>query len=122
MPKLSNLEDLRRVRGSFQQDLQTREKTDTKIIIGMGTCGIAAGAREVMSKILEELVEQNLQANVTTVGCIGMCTEEPLVDIETSESGRITYGRITADKVPVLLQEHLARGRVVREWVVGQIN
>jgi NADP-reducing hydrogenase subunit HndB len=86
----------------------------------MGTCGIAAGAREVMRAILDELSNRNIVANVTTTGCIGMCTEEPLVDIERPGEGRITYGNITPDKVPALIEEHLARNRVIREWVLGQ--
>ena len=63
-----------------------------------------------------------IEANVTTVGCIGMCTEEPLVDIVEPGQARITYGGITADKVPQLLEEHLVNGNVVRDWVIGKIS
>lgn len=122
MPKITSLEDLRQVRERAQGDLQVRQKAATQIIIGMGTCGIAAGARETMRAILDELASRDVTANVTTVGCIGMCTQEPLVDIVEPGKDRITYGRLTADRVPKLIEEHLLNGKIIREWVVGQMS
>lgn len=86
----------------------------------MGTCGIAAGAREVMRAILDELQKREIEAHVTTVGCIGMCVREPLVDIEQAGGPRITYGNIKPVMVPRLIEEHLINGRIVEEWVVGK--
>lgn len=88
----------------------------------MGTCGIAAGARETMQAILRELAEREIDANVRTVGCIGMCHREPLVDIEQAGHPRVTYGNITADRVARLIEEHLKQGTVVEEWVVGRLS
>ncbi len=122
MPKIKSLEDLKRIREQAQQDLQIRTKTGTKITVGMGTCGIAAGARETMHAILEELHARNIEAYVTTVGCIGMCFKEPLVDIEQAGKPRITYGNIHPDMVPRLIEEHLVNGNVVQEWVYGQVS
>ena len=62
--------------------MRVRMDTGTTIIVGMGTCGIAAGARDTMHAIMEELAKRKIDAHVTTVGCIGMCVKEPLVDIE----------------------------------------
>ena len=121
MPKIKSLADLTALREQAQQSLKVREKSGTQIIIGMGTCGIAAGARETMRAVLDELARRNIEANVTTVGCIGMCTEEPLLDIVQPGQDRITYGNLTADKVARLIDEHIVKGQVVREWVVGQI-
>jgi NADP-reducing hydrogenase subunit HndB len=121
MPKLKSLEDLKKVREEASRDIQVRLDTGTKIIVGMGTCGIAAGARETMHAILEELKRRQIEAHVTTVGCIGMCAFEPLVDIEQAGSGRITYGRVKPEMVPELIEEHLINGRVVEKWVVGRI-
>jgi NADP-reducing hydrogenase subunit HndB len=121
MPKIKSLDDLRRVREQAQQSINTRTETGTTIIIGMGTCGIAAGARETMRAILEELGKRNIEAHVTTVGCIGMCVNEPLVDIEQAGKARISYRNLTANKVPRLIEEHLINGRVVDEWAVGQV-
>ena len=121
MPKIKSLDDLRKVREQTQHEIATRTETGTTIIIGMGTCGIAAGARETMRAILAELAERQIEAHVTTVGCIGMCVNEPLVDIEQAGQPRISYRNLTADKVPHLIEEHLMNGRVVEEWVIGRI-
>ncbi|MHB0857532.1 MAG: (2Fe-2S) ferredoxin domain-containing protein [Anaerolineae bacterium] len=122
MPKLKSLDDLRRVREEAQKEITTRLDTGTTISVGMGTCGIAAGARESMHAILEELRSRQIEAHVTTVGCIGMCVREPLVDIEQAGKPRITYGNITADRVARLIEEHLINGNVVDEWVVGRLT
>jgi len=121
MPKLKTLEDLKRLREEAQQDIKVRLETGTKITVGMGTCGIAAGARETMHAILEELKKLEIEAHVTTVGCIGMCVKEPLVDIEQAGRPRITYGNVSPDMVPRLIEEHLIKGNVVQEWVVGRL-
>lgn len=121
MPKIKSLEELRKLREQVQSEITTRTETGTTIIVGMGTCGIAAGARETMRAILEELHKRNIEAHVATVGCIGMCAREPLVDIEQAGKPRITYGNITANKVPRLIEEHLINGRVVEEWTVGRL-
>lgn len=121
MPKITSVEELRKLREKLQEEMTTRTETGTTIIVGMGTCGIAAGARETMRAILEELKARNIEAHVTTVGCIGMCAREPLVDIEQAGKPRITYGNITAAMVPRLIEEHLIKGNVVTEWVVGRL-
>ncbi len=122
MPKIKSIEDLQRIRAQAEQTIKVREKAGTQIIVGMGTCGIAAGARDTLHAILDELSRRNLQANVTTVGCIGMCVQEPLVDIIQPGQPRITYGRISSDKVPRLIEEHLVNGHIIREWIVGEIS
>jgi len=113
MPKLKSLDDLKRLREQALHELAVRQKTSTKITVGMGTCGIAAGARETMRAILEELSRRGIEAQVATVGCIGMCSKEPLVDVEQAGKPRITYANVHPDMVPRLIQEHLVnRGRV----------
>jgi len=122
MPKIKSLEELKRIREDAQKDLKVRRDTGTRIIVGMGTCGISAGARETMRAILDELQRLEIEANVETVGCVGQCVKEPLVDIEQAGKPRITYGNVTPDMVPRLLEEHLKNGRVVEEWVVGRVG
>lgn len=121
MAKLKSIEELQRVREQAQRDLRVRTETGTKVIVGMGTCGIAAGARETMHAILEELNKQGIDANVTTVGCIGMCSKEPLVDIEQAGKPRITYCNVHPDMVPRIIDEHLLKGLVVQEWAMGRV-
>ncbi len=121
MPKLKSLDDLKKIREEARRDIRVRMDTGTKITVGMGTCGIAAGARETMHAILEELQKRQIEAHVATVGCIGMCAYEPLVDVEQAGGDRITYGNVKPAMVPRLIEEHLVNGRVVEEWVVGSI-
>ncbi len=121
MPKLMSIEDFRKLKEESRRDIHVRLKTGTKIIVGMGTCGIAAGARKTLKAILVELARRAIEAHVTIVDCIGMCAHEPLVDIEQAEGTRITYGSVTAQMVPRLIEEHLVNGRVVGEWVVARM-
>ena len=121
MPKLKSVEDLKKIREQAQRDLKVRTATGTRVIVGMGTCGIAAGARDTMHAILEELERLAIDANVTTVGCIGMCSKEPLVDIEQAGRPRVTYCNVHPPMVPHLIEEHLVRGKVVDEWVMGRV-
>ncbi|MBC7234855.1 MAG: (2Fe-2S) ferredoxin domain-containing protein [Chloroflexi bacterium] len=122
MPKLKSLDDLRRLRERVSEEISTRKETGTTITVGMGTCGIAAGARETMRAILNELRARDIDAHVQTVGCIGMCASEPLVDIEQAGRPRITYANITADKVSRLIEEHLVKGNVVNEWIFARMR
>ena len=122
MPQIKSLEELRNLRQQVEREISTRKDTGTTVIVGMGTCGIAAGARDTMHAILEELHKRDIEANVTTVGCIGMCAREPLVDIEQAGKPRVTYGNVTPDMVSRLIDEHLVKGQVVEEWVVGRLQ
>jgi len=122
MPKLKTLDDLKRVREEAQQSMKVRLDTGTTIIVGMGTCGIAAGARDTMHAILEELAKRQIDAHVTTVGCIGMCVKEPLVYIEQAGKPRVTYGNVKPDMVPRMIEEHLIKNQPVAEWVLGRVK
>jgi len=121
MPKLKSIEELRKLREATQKGLKIRGDTGTKVIVGMGTCGIAAGARETMHAILAELENRQIDAHVVTVGCIGMCSGEPLVDIEQAGHPRVTYCNVHPDMVPRLIEDHLVNGQVVQEWALGRV-
>ena len=122
MPKLKSLEDLKRVREEAQRSIKTRTDTGTTITVGMGTCGIAAGARDTMRAILDELAKRQIDAHVTTVGCIGQCVKEPLIDIEQAGQPRVTYANVNPSMVPRLIDEHLIEGQPVQEWAVGRLS
>ena len=122
MPKLKSIEDLKNLRQQLQGELKARTDTGATVTVGMGTCGISAGAREVMHAILDELDTRGIEAHVTTVGCIGMCSKEPLVDIQQGDEPRVTYGNVKPDMVARIIDEHLVRGKIVDEWVVGRIE
>jgi len=122
MARLKNVEELKKLRSEALKDIMVRTQTGTRIIVGMGTCGIAAGAREVMNAILKELDARKIEAHVETVGCVGMCAKEPLVDIDQAGKSRIRYANISPENVPRLIEEHLVKGNVVQEWAIGRLD
>ena len=121
MPRLKSVEDLRRIRETAQKDLRIRTDTGTRIIVGLGTGGIAAGARETMQAILEELYGHEIDANVAITDCIGTCSKEPLVVIEQVGKPRVTYCNVHAHLVPRLIEEHLVKGNVVQEMILEPV-
>ena len=120
--KITSLEDLRKIKAASQRTTEARKNNDTQIIIGMGTCGIAAGAREVMKAVLEELAKRNLtDVAVLQTGCIGMCQKEPLLDIVRPGEDRVTYGPVHPRDVPRIIADHLVNGIVVEDLVIAKI-
>jgi NADP-reducing hydrogenase subunit HndB len=123
LPKITSLEDLRKIKEQAKDLTSARSGGKTKIIVGMGTCGIAAGARDVMTAILAELDKRGLKdVNVEMTGCIGMCQKEPLVDIIRPGEPRITYGNVEPKDVARIVAEHLVNGNVVEDKVVGRTD
>ncbi|HPM82840.1 MAG TPA: (2Fe-2S) ferredoxin domain-containing protein [Candidatus Anammoximicrobium sp.] len=121
MPQLKNLEELQQLCDEIKQAERVRRETSTVITIGMGTCGIAAGARETLQAIEEELNQRQIDALVVTAGCIGVCVREPLVDIQQAGQSRIVYANVHPAMVPRLIEEHVVKGQPVKEWVVGRM-
>jgi NADP-reducing hydrogenase subunit HndB len=120
---VKTIEDLKQLREKFKAETQTRYASDIQIIIGMGTCGIAAGAREVMTTILDEIVKRNLQdVTVRQTGCIGMCEKEVLVDVVRPGEPRITYGNVRPADISKIIGEHVIKGHIVKDLVVGKIT
>ena len=119
---IKSLEDLRKIKAESQLQTKARKSNDTQVIIGMGTCGIAARAREVMTAVLEELAKRNLNnVSVLQTGCIGMCQKEPLMDIVRPGEDRVTYGPVYPSDVPRIIAEHLVNGNIVEDLVVAKI-
>ncbi|MCL5045427.1 MAG: (2Fe-2S) ferredoxin domain-containing protein [Actinobacteria bacterium] len=118
MKSLAELEELRK---KAQEDLRVREgKQATRIVVGTGTCGIAAGAREVTAAILDELRKRGLTGvSVVQTGCVGLCEKEPLVDVVVPGKGRVTYGRVTPDNARRIVGQHVVNENVVGELVVA---
>ena len=118
MNKLASIQDLPPLREKFQQALAARAKAGAVIYVGMGTCGIAAGARETFQAIEQKIAKHKLAAQVVSVGCIGMCAKEPLVDIQLNGGSHVLYANVQPDMVARLVEEHVANRRPVREWVI----
>ena len=119
MTKLKTIEDLKRIREQAQQSLKIRTDTGTTITVGMGTCGIAAGARDTMHAILDELARHNAHRFLADRR---PAAREPLVDIQQAGRPRITYGNVMPTMVPRLIEEHLIQGAVIEAWVVARME
>jgi NADP-reducing hydrogenase subunit HndB len=120
MSAIKSLDDLKRLR---EEALEKRKlKTtagNTQVIVGMGTCGIAAGARETMKAILEQIETENLSGiAVTQTGCIGMCEREPIVQVVAGDSPKVTYGKVSPDIARRILHEHVLGGKIVEDHVL----
>jgi NADP-reducing hydrogenase subunit HndB len=122
MAGVKSLEEFQQLCDEITQSVRASRQTSTVITVGMGTCGIAAGARETLQALQTELDKRQIEATVVTAGCIGVCVCEPLVDIQQAGRGRIVYANVQPDMVPRLIEEHLLQGQPVRSWVVGRME
>ena len=122
MPKKLTLDDLKRIRDEARASAQLREgEAPVRIIVHMGTTGIAAGAREVMAAFIQELSRRNISnVTVTQSGSFSLESEQPAVTVERPGESLVTYGRLTPDRVSRILIEHILGGRAVEEWVVDR--
>lgn len=120
---MKSLAELKQLREKLQQEMSARNSEGKpKIIVGMGTCGIAAGAREALQAIINEIERRNLDVIITQTGCIGMCEKEPLVDVQLPGQARITYGKVTAKDVERIIVEHVINGNIVTDLAVARLE
>ncbi|MCL6520529.1 MAG: (2Fe-2S) ferredoxin domain-containing protein [Armatimonadetes bacterium] len=117
---MKSLDELHRIREKAQQDLRIRDsKQRAKVIVAMGTCGIAAGAKSVLNAILDELDKRGIKdVLVVQAGCKGLCSQEPLVDVFRAGEPGVTYGYVTPERARTIVSQHLVNGNIVGEWVV----
>ncbi len=120
--KIKSLDDLRKIRENSKDLSSARSGGETSVIVGMGTCGIAAGAREVLNEVMAELARRGIDnVSVQTTGCIGMCQNEPLLDV-MRDGRRVTYGLVKPEDVPLIVSEHVVNGRVVEKLAIGRAD
>ena len=118
MKSLNELEEIRK-RALESVNLR-KDREGTRVVVGMGTCGIAAGARPVLLAFLEEIKKRNIQdVTVTQTGCIGVCRLEPMVEVYRPGEEKVTYIKMTPDKVKRIIAEHIVNGRAVTEYTIG---
>jgi NADP-reducing hydrogenase subunit HndB len=118
--KIRSLEDLKAVRkeAQAQVDLRSGQK-DMRITVHMGTCGIAAGGRDILVAILERLGDAGAEkATVQQAGCAGLCDQEPMISISDKSGGVFRYGRLDKNKVRQIVDQHVVRGQPVREYLL----
>lgn len=118
MKSLKELEEIRN-RTLAQIDIRT-QKEGVRVVVGMATCGIAAGARPVLSTLMEEVAKRNLSnVSVTQTGCIGVCRLEPIVEVYTPEAEKVTYVNVAPGMVKRIVAEHIVNGSPVTEYTIG---
>ena len=120
MPAIKSLEDLKKIREQALEKRKVKSASgQTQVIVGMGTCGIAAGARDAMKAILDVIQDENLEGIVVTqTGCIGLCEKEPIVQVVVGEHPKVTYGKVNADIARMIMKEHVQEGNIVKDYVV----
>ena len=119
---MKSLAELAAIKEKMKQNATLREDGDNakKIVVGMATCGIAAGARAVINEVTAELARRDLQhVTVAQTGCIGMCRLEPIVDVLVPGQDKITYVHVTPDKVAKIIGDHIINGIPVQEYTIG---
>lgn len=118
---MKSLDDLKRIRDAAQRKVTMRGKNEgMRILVGMATCGISAGARPVMNKLVEEIAEKDIKdVTVTPVGCIGECAIEPIVEVLEGEK-RTTYCRVDVEVAERIINEHIIGGKVVQDNLIGK--
>ena len=119
---MKSLEELRAIRERMQSQVSMRaeDHTHTRVVVGMATCGIAAGARPVMLEFIEELKRRGIEnATVSQTGCVGVCRLEPIVEVYVKGQEKVTYVHMTPEKVARVVNDHIVNGRPVEEYTVG---
>ena len=119
---MKSLEELKAIKAKMQDKVNLRTSSaQTRIVVGMATCGIAAGARPVLAAFVEGINEAGLSDNVivTQTGCIGICQYEPVVEVFNGED-KVTYVKMTAERAKEVIEKHIKGGNVVTEYTIGE--
>ena len=119
---MKSLAELSAIREKMKNKIALREGvSDTRIVVGMATCGIAAGARPVLNAFVEEINNADLvgEVTVTQTGCIGICQYEPVVEIYAPGKEKVTYVKMTPEKAREVVEKHIKNGVVISEYTIG---
>lgn len=123
---MKSIEELMAIRDKTRRNMTVREDTgDSKIrvVVGMATCGIAAGARPVLNAFVDEIAKRDVKGvSVQQTGCIGMCQYEPIVEVTEPGKEKVTYVKMTPEKAVRVVNDHIVNGNPVAEFTVGAIK
>lgn len=118
---MKSIAELEEIRKKAQEKISLRTEKKMRILVGMATCGIAAGARPVMNAFLEELKKRNINdVAVTMTGCIGVCRLEPMVEVVNPDGSKVTYVKMTPEKAARIVAEHIVNGRICLDYTIGE--
>ena len=117
---IKSLDDLKRLKAEALEKRKAKTTEGTaQIVVGMGTCGIAAGARETMKAILDVIESEAMSGIVVTqTGCIGLCEWEPIVEVVIRDQPKVIYGKVSAARAKQIMEQHVAGGKVIPELVI----
>ena len=121
---MKSLAELQAIKERTLKAMTARNDSEenTRIVVGMATCGIAAGARPVLNAFTEEIARRSLKGvTVSQTGCIGMCQYEPIVEVFVPGQEKVTYVQMSADKVAKVVADHIVNGNIVTEFTVGSV-
>ena len=119
---MKSLEELKALREQMKGKVGIRHDGDSniRVVVGMATCGIAAGARPVLAAFTDEVAKRGLtHVSVGQTGCIGICQYEPVVEVFVPGEEKVTYVKMTAEKAARVVEEHIVGGNVVKEYTIG---
>ena len=119
---MKSLAELQAIKDKMKDKVILREGVnDVRVVVGMATCGIAAGARPVLNTLVEEVNKEGLTDKVTVsqTGCIGICQLEPIVEVFEAGKDKVTYVKMTSEKAKRVVEEHLKGGKVVNEYTLA---
>ena len=119
---MKSLAELQAIKEKMKDKVILREgMNQIRVVVGMATCGIAAGARPVLSAFVEGVNKENLsdKVSVSQTGCIGICQYEPVVEIFEAGKEKVTYVKMTEEKVKTVIEKHLKGGKVVAEYTIA---
>ena len=119
---MKSLAELKAIRDKAQAEMRIRQENPNaaRVLVGMATCGIAAGARPVLNAFVEEIAKRGLNdVTVTQTGCIGICQYEPVVEIEIPGEEKVTYVKMTPEKAVKVVNDHLVNHNVITEYTIG---
>lgn len=121
---MKSLAELEALRNKKLQELSFRKDNDgIRVIVGMATCGIAAGARPVMSSLLDELKKRGISnVSVVMTGCLGICRLEPIVEVINTDGTKVTYVKMDAAKAARVVTEHIVNGKVCTDLTIDAVN
>jgi len=118
---MKSIEELKAIRDKTLKEMSIRDNEDkVRIVVGMATCGIAAGAKNVMSAFIDELNKRNINnVTVSMTGCIGICRLEPVAEVFDASGEKTTYVKLNAEKARRIVAEHIVNQKVVTEFTIG---
>jgi NADP-reducing hydrogenase subunit HndB len=122
---MKSLAELKEIREKMQGQIGLRgeDSSQTRVVVGMATCGIASGARPVLNELSNIVQEKGLKdVVVTQTGCIGLCQYEPIVEIFEPGKDKVTYIKMTPEKAKDIVEQHLMRGQIVTDYTLSSTN